>query len=53
MQGVHEGEPVRQSLRTRSMREAERQIAQLEDPHTTLLKPVEEAVEATRSISWP
>jgi site-specific recombinase XerD len=28
------------------MQEAERQIAQLEDPHTTLLKPVEEAIEA-------
>jgi hypothetical protein len=44
--GTHNGEPIDQSLGTRSMQEAQRQIAALEDPHATLLKPVEEAVEA-------
>ena len=33
MQGVHNGKPIRQSLGTRSMREAVRQVAALEDPH--------------------
>jgi site-specific recombinase XerD len=46
MNGTHNGEPIDQSLGTRSMQEAQRQIAALEDPHTPLLKPVEEAIAA-------
>jgi integrase len=49
MQGVHNGEPIRQSLGTRSMQEALRQVAQLEDPHTPLLKPISEAIDAYKN----
>jgi site-specific recombinase XerD len=46
MNGTHHGEPIDQSLGTRSMQEALRQVAALEDPHTPFLKPVEEAIAA-------
>ena len=46
VQGTHDSEPVRQSLNTRSMQEALRQVALLEDPHATVLKPIEEAATA-------
>jgi site-specific recombinase XerD len=46
MNGTHNGEPIDQSLGTRLMQEALRQIAQLENPHATQLKPVEEAIAA-------
>src|SRR5215471_17219432 len=53
MNGTHNGEPIDQSLGTRSMQEAQRYIAQLEDPHATLLKPVQEAVEAYKKHILP
>jgi site-specific recombinase XerD len=53
MQGVHDGQPIRQSLGTRSMQEALRQVALLEAPHATQLKPVEEAVEAYKKHIAP
>jgi site-specific recombinase XerD len=53
MQGVHDGQPIRQSLGTRSMQEALRQVALLEAPHATQLKPVREAVEAYQNHIQP
>jgi site-specific recombinase XerD len=46
MYGWRSGEPVRQSMGTRNLQEAYRQVALLEDPHAPQLKPVGEVVEA-------
>jgi site-specific recombinase XerD len=51
--GTHHGEPIDQSLGTRDMQEALRQVQLLEDPHTPLLKPVSEAVEAYQKHILP
>jgi site-specific recombinase XerD len=46
MYGWRDGEPIRQSMGTRNLQDAYRQIALLEDPHAPQLKPVAEAIEA-------
>jgi site-specific recombinase XerD len=53
VQGVHHGEPIDQSLGTRALQEALRQVELLEDPHAPLLKPVEEAVAAYKKHILP
>jgi site-specific recombinase XerD len=51
--GTHNGEPIDQSLGTRSMQDALRQVALLEDPHATLLKPISEAIDAYKKHILP
>jgi site-specific recombinase XerD len=53
MYGWRDGEPVRQSMGTRNLQDAYRQIALLEDPHAPQLKPVSEAVEAFKKHILP
>jgi len=48
MYGWHDGKPIRQSMATRNLQLANRQITELEDPRATQLKPVAEAIAAYR-----